>query len=261
MVQQDEREHRDPDRNPGRHDDDRVQAGAEPAHPSPAIGRRPFLADAIERARPGIEPVGLGTQRATDFIDELVVSQHDVTGPSEFFGGVAASLNAPRKAFRARLVWVLTVPSDAPIAAAVSATERSAKNLSTTTSRWRAGSRRTALASAILSTSASEPSLALSPPFVERVQRRFGHSAAEVAAAIVQQIDQHAVRIGVRRIARHIPSPDHAHHHTLQKILGEVSVAREQIRAAQQRRGPASHEVVKGGLKRHADRSVPHIDP
>src|SRR5205807_4732555 len=52
----------------------------------------------------------------------------------------ASSARTSRSRASARLVCVLTLPCDEPIAAAVSETDRSAKNRRTTTSRWRGAS-------------------------------------------------------------------------------------------------------------------------
>jgi antitoxin YefM len=71
------------------------------------------LVDAAEKTWPWIDLIGLCRKCAADFIDDLVVTQHNV-GPFGFVESVALSIRASRMAWSARLVWVLTVPSDAP---------------------------------------------------------------------------------------------------------------------------------------------------
>ncbi|OAI39306.1 hypothetical protein AYO39_00480 [Actinobacteria bacterium SCGC AG-212-D09] len=76
-------------------------------------------------------------------------------------------------------------------------------------------------------------------------ERTFDRAAGQSAVAIVQQVDQHPMGVGVRRFTSLLPAPSGSHQCDLEQVLGMRSVAGEEVGAPQQPRRPSRDELVE----------------
>ena len=68
------------------------------------------------------------------------------------------------------------------------------------------------------------------------IERPFGHASRQETVAIAQQVDQDAVRVGVRRIAGLLPASGGSDKRDLEQVFRVRSIAGQEIGAAKRAR-------------------------
>lgn len=87
-----------------------------------------------------------------------------------------------------------------------------------------------------------------SPDGVVVIERLFGDAASQAPVAIVDQVDQDAVRVSGRSVASLLPMSSGPHQRDLEQILRISAVSGQQVSAAKQPLRPRRDELVKGGV-------------